>query len=116
MRGPDPPVSFAGLLRRLRTAAGLTQEELAEAASVTARSVSNLERGSVATPQKETVRLLADALQLIGPVRAEFETAARSHRVPAVSRPWPGSAPNGPACSPAWTTPVVPVSTPASSL
>ena len=74
----EPLVRFAGLLRLLRTGAGLTQEELAEAASVSARSVSNLERGSVATPQRETVRLLADALHLTGPARAEFEAAARS--------------------------------------
>ena len=74
----EPPVTFAGLLRQLRTGAGLTQEELAEAASVSVRSVRDLERGRVATPQKETVRLLADALYLGGAARAEFEAAARS--------------------------------------
>src|SRR5262249_17260343 len=78
----EPPVTFAGLLRQLRTGAELTQEELAEAASVSVRSVRDLERGRVATPQKETVRLLADALALTGPARAEFETAARRHRAP----------------------------------
>ena len=78
----EPPVMFAGLLRQLRTGAGLTQEELAEAASVSVRSVRDLERGRVATPQKETVRLLADALALTGPARAEFETAVRGHLVP----------------------------------
>jgi hypothetical protein len=35
------PVSFGSLLRSLRTAAGLTQEELAEAARVSYRSVSD---------------------------------------------------------------------------
>jgi transcriptional regulator with XRE-family HTH domain len=74
----EPPVTFAGLLRRLRVGAGMTQEELAEAASVSVRSVRDLERGRVATPQKETVRLLADALGLTGPARAGFEVAARS--------------------------------------
>jgi tetratricopeptide (TPR) repeat protein/transcriptional regulator with XRE-family HTH domain len=74
----EPPVTFAGLLRQLRAGAGLTQEELAEAASVSVRSVRDLERGRVATPQKETVRLLADALRLGGAARAEFEAAARS--------------------------------------
>jgi tetratricopeptide (TPR) repeat protein/transcriptional regulator with XRE-family HTH domain len=78
----EPPVTFADLLRQLRTGAGLTQEELAEAASVSVRSVRDLERGRVATPQKETVRLLADALALTGPPRAGFEAAARSHPVP----------------------------------
>jgi tetratricopeptide (TPR) repeat protein/transcriptional regulator with XRE-family HTH domain len=78
----EPPVTFAGLLRQLRTGAGLTQEELAEAAGVSVRSVRDLERGRVATPQRETVRLLAEALALTGPARAGFEAAARSHLVP----------------------------------
>src|SRR5215469_64920 len=78
MRVPEPPVTFAGLLRQLRAGAGLTQEELAEAASVSVRSVRDLERGRVAAPQKETVRLLADALRLGGAARAGFEAAARS--------------------------------------
>ena len=68
---------FAGLLRRLRAEAGLTQEELAEAARLSPRSVSDLERGINRTARKETARLLADALGLAGPARAEFEAAAR---------------------------------------
>jgi tetratricopeptide (TPR) repeat protein/transcriptional regulator with XRE-family HTH domain len=73
----EPPAGFGSLLRRLRREARLTQEELAEAARLSSRAVAYLERGAVATPQKETVRLLADALGLVGPVRAEFEAAAR---------------------------------------
>ena len=38
-------VSFGGLLRQLRAEARLTQEELAEAAKLSPRSVSDLERG-----------------------------------------------------------------------
>ena len=38
-------LGFGGLLRQLRADAGLTQEELAEAASLSPRSVSDLERG-----------------------------------------------------------------------
>ena len=79
-----PPVTFAALLRRLRTEARLTQEELAEAARLSPRSVSDLERGIAATPRRETVRLLADALRLLGSARAEFEAAARGRPVPAV--------------------------------
>ena len=71
------PLSFAGVLRGLRIEAGLTQEELAEAAGLTSRAISYLERGEVATPRKETVRLLADALRLTGPARTQFETVAR---------------------------------------
>jgi tetratricopeptide (TPR) repeat protein/transcriptional regulator with XRE-family HTH domain len=78
----EPRVTFAGLLRRLRTEARLTQEELAEASGVSLRSVSDLERGRVTVPQKDTIRLLADALRLIGPVRAEFVAVARGRAVP----------------------------------
>ena len=38
-------LSFGGMLRQLRTEARLTQEELGEAAKVSPRSVSDLERG-----------------------------------------------------------------------
>jgi tetratricopeptide (TPR) repeat protein/transcriptional regulator with XRE-family HTH domain len=75
-------IAFAGLLRELRTEAGLTQEELAEAAGLTSRAISYLERGEVTTPHKETVRLLADALRLVGPARAQFETTARRRAGP----------------------------------
>jgi transcriptional regulator with XRE-family HTH domain len=73
---------FGGLLRRLRAGAGLTQEELAEAARLSPRSVSDLERGINRTARRETARLLADALGLIGPARAEFEAAAGGRPVP----------------------------------
>jgi tetratricopeptide (TPR) repeat protein/transcriptional regulator with XRE-family HTH domain len=73
----QPALSFAGLLRRLRTDAGLTQEELAEAANLSPRSVSALERGVNLTARKDTARLLAGALGLSGPRRALFEAAAR---------------------------------------
>jgi transcriptional regulator with XRE-family HTH domain len=63
------PVTFSALLRELRTRLQLTQEELASAANLSRRAVSDLERGVATTPQKETVRLLADALHLIGPAR-----------------------------------------------
>ena len=87
MRGDEsvpeqPGLSFAGLLRRLRDDAGLTQEELAEAASLSPRSVSDLERGVNLTARHETARLLARALGLTGPQRALFEAAARG-RAPA---------------------------------
>jgi tetratricopeptide (TPR) repeat protein/transcriptional regulator with XRE-family HTH domain len=77
----DSRVTFSGLLRSLRTRARLTQEELASAANLSRRAVSNLERGFATTPQKDTVRLLADALHLIGPERIEFEAAARGRPV-----------------------------------
>jgi transcriptional regulator with XRE-family HTH domain/tetratricopeptide (TPR) repeat protein len=73
----EAPVSFGSRLRQLRADAGLTQEELAHAAGVSVRSVSDLERGVNLTARKETARLLADALGLSGPARAAFEVAAR---------------------------------------
>ena len=79
---PEPVPDFAGLLRQLRTEARLTQEELAEAAGVSPRSISDLERGINRTARKETAALLAGALSLTGPVRALFVAAARG-RAPA---------------------------------
>ena len=79
----EPPVlEFAGLLRQLRTQAGLTQEELAEAAGLSPRSVSDLERGINRTARKDTAVLLAEALNLAEPVRGSFVAAARG-RAPA---------------------------------
>jgi len=79
----EQQATFAGLLRTLRADARLTQEELAEASGVGPRTVSDLERGIAVTPQRETMRRLADALQLTGPSRAEFEAAARGRPAPA---------------------------------
>jgi class 3 adenylate cyclase/tetratricopeptide (TPR) repeat protein/DNA-binding XRE family transcriptional regulator len=70
-------LSFGGLLRQLRSEARLTQEELAEAAGLSPRSVSDLERGINRTAHKDTAVLLADALGLTGPARALFVAAAR---------------------------------------
>ena len=75
-------LSFAGLLRRLRAGAKLTQEELAAAAGVSARSVSNLERGVNRTAHKDTAVLLAGALGLTGRAEELFVAAARGN-VPA---------------------------------
>jgi tetratricopeptide (TPR) repeat protein/transcriptional regulator with XRE-family HTH domain len=77
---------FGALLRELRTRARLTQEELAGVAGISERAVSGLERGVTTTPQRETVRLLADALHLIGPERERFETAARGRPLEIVSQ------------------------------
>jgi class 3 adenylate cyclase/tetratricopeptide (TPR) repeat protein len=77
MVAEDPGLSFAGLLRQLRAEAGLTQEELAEVAGVSARTVSDLERGVNRTAQKETARLLARALSLGESAAEQFVAAAR---------------------------------------
>ena len=74
--GEQPALSFDDLLRQLRIDAGLTQEELASAATLSPRSISDLERGINRTTRKQTARLLADALDLTGPERELFEAAA----------------------------------------
>ena len=76
MDGQDG-LGFGGLLRRLRDEAGLTQEELAEAAGVSQRAVSDLERGINRTARKDTALLLAGALGLDGQRRDLFVAAAR---------------------------------------
>ncbi|MGH2411673.1 MAG: helix-turn-helix domain-containing protein, partial [Chloroflexota bacterium] len=82
MDAGDPTPSFAQVLRRGRQALGLTQEELAERASVSWRAISDLERG-VKRPRKDTVALLADALALEGTTRTAFDAAARRvHSLP----------------------------------
>ena len=73
----QPGLSFAVLLRQLRARALLTQEELAAAAGVSPRSVSDLERGISRTARKDTAVLLAGALGLAGPARELFVVVAR---------------------------------------
>jgi transcriptional regulator with XRE-family HTH domain len=56
--------AFGEILRRLRTAVALSQEELAARSGLSTRGISDLERGVRRAPHLETVRLLADALGL----------------------------------------------------
>ena len=78
----QPALGVAGLLRQLRAEARLTQEELAKAAGLSPRSVSDLERGIDRIAPEDTAVLLGGALGLAEPVRALFVAAARG-RVPA---------------------------------
>ncbi len=78
----QPALSFAGLLRQLRGEARMTQEELAEAANLSSRSISDLERGVNLTARKDTAVLLTEALGLTGTARELFVAAARG-RAPA---------------------------------
>ena len=75
----QPGLGFAGLLRQLRAQAELTQEELAGAAGLSPRSVSDMERGVNRTARKDTAVLLAGALGLAEPVRGLFVAAALGH-------------------------------------
>ncbi|MBV8531494.1 MAG: helix-turn-helix domain-containing protein, partial [Candidatus Eremiobacteraeota bacterium] len=67
---------FAGLLRRYRRDAGLSQEALAERAGLSKDAISALERGTRRAPYRDTVGLLASALGLDGEDRRAFEEAA----------------------------------------
>jgi len=55
----------------------LSQEQLAARAGLSERTVRDLEADRVRSPRTDTVRLLADALQLTGPQRESWFTAAR---------------------------------------
>src|SRR5437016_2038065 len=73
----NSPPAFEELLRQYRAAAGLTQEELAEAARLSARAISDLERGVKHRPHGYTVERLAAALGLSAADRAAFADASR---------------------------------------
>jgi predicted ATPase/DNA-binding XRE family transcriptional regulator len=65
------------LLRRHREQARLTQEELADRAGVSARTISDIERGVRARAYADTATRLSVALRLTEPDRAAFLNAAR---------------------------------------
>jgi predicted ATPase/DNA-binding XRE family transcriptional regulator len=70
-------MALGSLLKRHRTSAGLTQEELAEKAEVSARTVSDVERGLRTRIYRDTATRLLEALGLDEKARTEFEKAAR---------------------------------------
>ncbi len=80
--GEPPGLGFGVLLRQLRAESRLTQEELAAAAALSPRSVSDLERGVNRTARKETALRLAGALGLGGVEREVFVAAARGRGRP----------------------------------
>src|SRR5579875_2720434 len=91
---------FGVLLRHHRLAAGLSQEALAERARMSSAGISALERGHRRTPQRETLALLANALELDVDRRLQFETAARASAQRGPANPddgEPASADNEPA-------------------
>ena len=90
--------SFAELLRGMREAAGLTQEELAFRAGLSPNAVGALERGARRRPYPHTVRSLADALELSEDERASLLAAI----------PGRGGAPSGAFDAPAPTRPMLP--------
>ncbi|MGN6811033.1 MAG: ATP-binding protein [Thermomicrobiales bacterium] len=86
------PPAFGLLLKHFRTAAGLTQDELAEQAGLSVRGISDLERGARERPHRDTIQLLAEALKLSAEDRACLFTAARQRG--------PADAPHPPTAAP----------------
>src|SRR5215212_6176145 len=85
--------AFADLLRHLRTAAALSQEELATRAGLSLRGISDLERGVRRAPHLTTVRVLADALALGPAERQALLAVARPGTVPETTDAAPGGCP-----------------------
>ncbi|MGH2352243.1 MAG: helix-turn-helix domain-containing protein, partial [Chloroflexota bacterium] len=77
--------TFGERLRRHRLGTGLSQEELAERAGLSARGISDLERGVRRTPQRHTIRLLARALGLNPEDASQLEAAVRRARQPVLT-------------------------------
>jgi predicted ATPase/DNA-binding XRE family transcriptional regulator len=75
-----PASGFGALLREYRHAAGLTQEELAERAGISPRSISEMERGGTHVPRRDTIGLLASALELTEDERRAFEVLIDERR------------------------------------
>src|SRR6266581_1352300 len=69
--------SFGTLLKHYRLAAGLSQEALAARASLSARTISDLERGIHGTPRTDTLELLTGALSLSAQQRTLLLASAR---------------------------------------
>jgi predicted ATPase/transcriptional regulator with XRE-family HTH domain len=71
--------TFAAVLRGFRSRARLTQEELAERAGVSVRTIRSLESDRSWTPRFSSVRALAEALDLDAGERQRFERLADLH-------------------------------------
>jgi predicted ATPase/DNA-binding XRE family transcriptional regulator len=81
------PVSLAGLIRQLRGSVGLTQEELADRAGISVRTISDIERGLRRSLYRDTAQRLAEALEVEEEDRPHFVALARGR----IKRPRPGS-------------------------
>jgi tetratricopeptide (TPR) repeat protein/transcriptional regulator with XRE-family HTH domain len=74
--------TVATMLKRLRIMAGLSQEELAERAKLSAQAISALERGIRRRPHPNTLRALSGALKLPEADRRKLFALARSQPSP----------------------------------
>ncbi len=89
--GAEEP--FGERLRRHREAAGFSQEHLAERAGLSVNAIGALERGERKRPYPDTLRRLADALDLDDKTRAAWSAALRPARDTSRAVAEPGRAP-----------------------
>ena len=82
----DRPSTIAEHLRTARRLAGFTQEELAERAGVSARGISDIERGVIQAPHRETLELIMDALGTPADTRALWRATRDNAAVPSRQR------------------------------
>ena len=87
------PPRFSSLLRHHRRAAGLTQEDLAERAGLSPRTVSDLERGLKSTPQAATLEMLMGALELSDEDRRGLTASIPQRRRPRFEPAAPSESP-----------------------
>ena len=86
--------SFREQLRHYRERAGFSQEDLAERAGLTAKGIGALERGERQRPYPNTIRALAEALDLTAAERTALIAAVRGRIEP--DGPVPTRAPASP--------------------
>jgi predicted ATPase/transcriptional regulator with XRE-family HTH domain len=104
-RATEVAAGFGVRLRRYRELAGLSQDQLAERAGLSAKAIGALERGERRRPHPQTVDLLVRALGLGAAERAEFvatlagrETSAFRDPIDPVAHP--AGSPTSPAAHP----------------
>jgi len=76
----EPGVSLGTQIKTLRGSAGLTLEALAEHSGISARAISDIERGVSTSPQRRTVLAVVDALKPDAATREKLLKTARDQR------------------------------------
>lgn len=92
-------LAFGPLLRRYRLSAGMTQQELAGASTLSVRAIGDLERGRTGRPQRKSVELLAGALAQGDEAARRLVEAARAARLAPEPDDAPEERPDGDAAA-----------------
>ena len=99
---------LAALIRNRRVIARLTQEELAERAGISVRTISDIERGLRRSVYRDTAERLAEALEVIGAEKDDFILVARGRvEVLPLGDQRPGVGPSGRNRVPVPPTPLI---------